>query len=476
MTTSQGAVERKVARNISAMTLGRIGQSVMGIFATAYMVRVLGPHSFGMLSFAMAIVSYFSLISSLGIPTLASRTLSRNLDNASEIASQMITLLFAMGFCSFLLLLCSIPLLRLTSLQSVVLVISGLQLILGPGAITWAFASLQKMSTPAIVALVGTGVRVGIVFLLVHNADDVVWATWATVSGALVTSIGQIWFLHRMCPLRWQFSWISARKILWTSAPMALSLMMTKIYGNSDSVILGYMKGAVSVGYYNAAYRLIWFLTSITELYIQTVFPVSSRLYKSHRELLVPFIQHNLEIASAVAMPIVMGGWIIAPRIIHLIYGNNYIEAVEPFRILLLVWGLVVITQHYGNTLIACNGEKLFSKGVTYGAVFNVLANIVVIPRYGITGAASATFATEILVFLYMVWAVHTKLGWYGPGWHRAVFVVVNTAILGVFVNGLAPYVDLPILVLGSVTVYINLTLITKVVSWNQLKLLFTRR
>lgn len=466
----------RVIQNVGIMTLGRISQSLLGIVALSVLARRLGPDRFGMLNFSAAILTYFSLLSSMGIPQMAMRQIARGQENIADMVNRTLSRLVALGAMAFFWLVVLSPILSLGPLQEIVLLVSGIELLVSAVKIPWAYAVMENMSIPAGAGLLGTVIRVGLVFALVHSPGDVVWAALATVGASAATAGLELWGFHRHYPIRLKFTGIAFISALRQSAPLAASALMTQIYGSMDSLFLGYFRGTATVGYYNAAYRLIWFLTSMIEFYVQTMFPIVSALYRDSPSSVTRFVARNFTSVLAVAVPITVGGWITAPNIIHMIYGPHYALSVTPFRLLLVGWLIMSVNVHYGNILVACDGESVFTQAVSVGAAVNVVGNLFMIPGWGMTGAAAMMILTESILGILFIRMATRRLGPYGPAASVVVRIFCNSLIMGGLTLIQLPYTVVGYWLPAAVFLYGILSVITQVVRWADLKRLFAQR
>ena len=114
--------------------------------------------------------------------------------------------------------------------------------------------------------------------------------------------------------------------------------------------------------------------------------------------LLPTSLRHSISIG----LPICVGGTLLAGPIITFIYGVKYSGSILPLRILIWNIGVIWISIHYGNTLIACDRQNRYLVGVSLGALSNIVLNLIFIPLYGMTAAAVTTVFSEIAVFAFM--------------------------------------------------------------------------
>jgi O-antigen/teichoic acid export membrane protein len=84
--------------------------------------------------------------------------------------------------------------------------------------------------------------------------------------------------------------------------------------------------------------------------------------------------------------------------VIVLIYGGAYVEAVRPLQILLITSSVIFLNVALVNPLLAWDRQTEYMKIIAVGALANVVMNVLLIPRFGIRGAAVATLLAEISV------------------------------------------------------------------------------
>lgn len=192
---------------------------------------------------------------------------------------------------------------------------------------------------------------------------------------------------------------ISWRNLLRQALPIGISLIMIRIIYNIDTVMLGFMRSDVEIGYYNAAYKIILPLIMVGVVYLDAIFPVLSNYYKTSLDSFTKLQNYTTKLMVAVALPLTMGGTILAKPIMNLVYGPKYDNGVIAFQLLIWVAALIYINSIYARGLWACNKQNQFLKIITVQAVSNIGLNFILISYWGIVGAAISTISAEILAF-----------------------------------------------------------------------------
>jgi len=89
---------------------------------------------------------------------------------------------------------------------------------------------------------------------------------------------------------------------------------------------------------------------------------------------------------------------LLAPGIINFIYGQNYAPAILAFQILMVTSGIIFLYTPLQQVLIIFDRQKKIFWVVLFGAIFNIILNSILIPKFSLYGAAAATVATHFLV------------------------------------------------------------------------------
>ena len=98
-----------------------------------------------------------------------------------------------------------------------------------------------------------------------------------------------------------------------------------------------------------------------------------------------------------------VGGIILAPKIINFFYGQEYSSSILAFQILIVMAGIIFLYDTFRQILIVSNQQKRFFWAVFFGALINVILNLILIPQFSLYGAALATVITSLLIFVILI-------------------------------------------------------------------------
>jgi len=394
---------RRAVKNFLSLSSAQIISQVIYFVIIVYLARILGARNFGKIGFAQAVVLYFMLIGNLGLSVLGVREVARDKDKIEKYASNIISLRLALALFSFILLLGFTVLINKSAEIKYLIIFYGFSLFSSALLVEWLFQGIERMEFIGISRVLNRIFYAASVLLVVKSSSQLLLIPYLWLGGALVAA-GFLFYIFAK-----HFGRISLRfdlplwKSLVTRAlPMGAAFIMIQIYYNFDILMLGFMKGEEVVGWYNAAYKLIFLVLAFIPIFINVIFPLMSKYHKESPEKLEILISSSTRLLSTVALPLGIGGTLLARPIMGFLYGESFSPGIIGFQI--LIWSVVIIYMRctYEQSFLACDQEKRYLFGVVLGAATNIGLNIVLIPYFSLTGAAIATVISEFVFSSYM--------------------------------------------------------------------------
>lgn len=180
---------------------------------------------------------------------------------------------------------------------------------------------------------------------------------------------------------------------------MGMYLLIFGAYDRAiDSMMIRRFMGVNEVAWYGLAYKIYASLQQPAYYLVSGIFPILSGNNKNKKGL----FWGSAGVLIVGAMTVLVGVWIFAPIMISILAGNGFEAAVPVLRILSIALVFSYLGHLVGFTLISRDGQReLLGLGIIV-LLFNFGANLVVIPRFGIEGAAWVTAATEAISLVLM--------------------------------------------------------------------------
>jgi len=387
-------------KNIIRLAAGDLVAKATSFVAFVYLARILGVASFGVLEFAGSVLAYLLLMADGGLEMWGIREAANTAD-IPALAARVVPLRLLLAALSFLTLLVLLPLFPHYPGLRAVLLVYGMTVFAQAVNLKWVFMGQQNMSGVARGLVLGQVLFAGAVIAFIHSPASVVWVAVFRLLSDLATAGYFAWWFGRVHGrFARNMTLRGNRAILEPALTIGFSLAMGLLNYNFDAVLLGFLRGPSVVGWYNAAYKLLLVGISVAISYFAGLFPALSRLYVENREQFRLLVRRTVELWLTFVVPLVVGGTFLASPIIRLLYGSAYAKSAAPFRILVWSAALVVLRWVYMDSLRATGHQALDLRCAITSASLNVALNILLIPRFGMIGAASAT------VFADLVWFV----------------------------------------------------------------------
>ncbi|MEI6213338.1 MAG: flippase [Desulfuromonadales bacterium] len=391
----------KMIGNTGWLFFDKILRMGIGLFVGVWVARYLGPELFGKYSYVLAFVALFSAFSNLGLEGIVIREIVRKPDCIDETLGSAFALKL---FGAVLTMLLSVIFVQATHPRDES--INILVLIVASGAFFQVFDTIdfwfqsQVNSRFTVVARNSAFLIVSFIkIILIWMSAPLVAFAWAGLTETALGACGLV-LAFRRTGLRlgsWKFCMTKARKLLAESWPLFLSMVFVTLYIKIDQVMVGQMLGDREVGIYSSAVSLVEVWYFIPMAIASSVFPaVINAKKKGENDYYAVFDKLYLImvwLSLAVAVPVTL----FAGPIVQMVFGPEYsggaaVLSISCWSGLFISFGLV---SNHWYLLENLNHYTLYRH--VLGAGINVALNMLLIPRYGINGAAFATLVTQFV-------------------------------------------------------------------------------
>lgn len=193
-------------------------------------------------------------------------------------------------------------------------------------------------------------------------------------------------------------------ELLYFSLPLFFSGIFVQIMGWADTLILGNLKSTFDVGIYNAAMPLATSLAMFLAAFTNIFFPIMNEL-KAKNKIKEVGITYSIvqRWLFMICLPIILFVILFSKNILIISFGNDYVSGNLVLVILIVASFVNVITGPCHQILMTFNKTKIIFFVNSIMAISNLILNIILIPKYGINGAAIATGITlalrELIIF-----------------------------------------------------------------------------
>ncbi len=391
--------ENRVLKNATWIIACKIAQSLVQFVIGMISARYLGKANYGVINYAASVTAFVLPLMKLGLDAILVHELVECPEKEGEIMGtsllmNIISSLLCMGgvvaFVSFAnygqsekIIVCS--------LYSISVFFAALEMMQ-----YWFQYKLLSKYSSLVMLIAYAFVSVYKIFLLA-TAKSV---TWFALSHAIeygIIGILLIVIYYKNGGQQLYFSWQRAKKMLSKSKHYIMAAMMIVVIQNTDIVMLSFMKSDSAAGIYAAAVTSVYVLQFVYVAIIDSFRPLilchkkenNTLSYENSVSRLYSIILY-LGIAQCIVF------FIFAKLIINVLYGIDYAESATVMRVLIFYLVFSLMGRVRNVWILAEEKQRYLWIINLSGALFNVVLNAVMIPFWGVCGAAFASLLTQV--------------------------------------------------------------------------------
>ncbi|MEH2255379.1 flippase [Nostoc sp.] len=390
---------RAIIANTGWLFADRILRMGASLVVGVWVARYLGVQQYGLFNYALAFVALFSPIFTLGLDDVVVRHLVRQLSNKEEILGTTFWLKFLGGIASVLLAVSTMFFLgEHETLKIWLVTILGIAGIFRASDTIELWFQSQVQSKYTVIAkntafLLNTVIKIA---LILTKAPLLAFAL-VTLAEFAMSAIGLliVYQIKGSSLWLWRWSFASAKTLMKESLPLIFSGFAIMIFMRIDQVMLGQMIGDSEVGVYSAAVRIseIWYF--IPGAIVSSVAPAIYAAKEKSESLYYQRIGQLLSLMTCISLGIALPMSFLSDKIIIVMFGSGYAEAGAILAV--HIWtSLFVFMGLATSPWFIAEGLNHVSLGKTlFGAILNIILNLLLIPKYAGLGAAIATIISQ---------------------------------------------------------------------------------
>lgn len=406
--------QKSVKLNIIMNFVLTISNFIFPLITFPYVSRVLLPVGTGKVAFATSIVSYFSMIGMLGIPTYGIRACAKVRDDRvklSKTVQEIIVINSIAMSISLMLYVLAIFLVPRMAQDKTLFIINIATLAFNLIGCEWLYKAMEQYAYITMRSIMLKLVSLFLMFLMVHQQSDYVIYGGITILASVGSNFFNFINLRKYLNLTWSPN-MNLRQHIKPILSFFMMTIATTVYTNLDSVMLGFMKGDEAVGYYNAAVKIKTILVSLVTSMGAVLLPRLSFYIKEGRdEEFKQLTIRSLQFVCFISIPLSMYFTLYAMEGVYFLSGDAYAGSIVSMQVIMPTLFFIGISNLLGiQILVPMDRERDVLNSVMLGAIINLLINVVTIPSFGATGAAFGTLVAEIIVTLYQVYVLRSFL------------------------------------------------------------------
>lgn len=400
-------IMNKILRNFLYLFFSNILTKLVVMLATINIAREFGPDNFGVFNFANVFVSYFLMLSSMGLQGLGIVKISKEKSQINKFVNNIVSLRIVLSITSYIILIILTNLTIKDNYLKNIIYITSISVLINSISIDWLYNAIQEIKYVAYSLIINNIAYfvLTVVPIYFNIYKNIYIVPMASIIAMFLSNIFLIYIYMKKFSMRLRLVFnISSFKIFLKEAwPFFFSGIFATINCNMDTLMLGFMKSNFEVGLYNSVYKLVNILTGITSIIFSPMYPVFIEYFNENKiNELTLLINRVRRIIYIVVIPIIVVAITLSRETILTLYGLNYINATKAFTILMIYVAIFYIREIYGYELTAWGLQKEYMNIVLISSMYNIVGNLLLIPKYSITGAAINTLISECINLTFM--------------------------------------------------------------------------
>ena len=392
----------KILGNATSVLSNDVVNRASTFFIYALIARRIGADGFGQLSLALTLYATFQVFAIAGLKTLATREIAKD---RSHTNLYLVNGLCVVIVASLLSVLCVAGLsLLLGYPRSTAIVIVTIALCLFPFSVSAMceaiFQGWERMQYIALANIPANCVKVGLAFAMLERGASIQQIALLLLGCQSVATLSEWILLKRLLEPKWTLDPKFALKMVRQTTTFLGIDGLIAVMGSTNLLMVSKFASQQDAGYYNAATQMLAPVALIFQNVAISVFPRMCQHFGSTRQSLRQVAEHTIELLLMIAVPTALGIYMLSESGLALLYVKRDFLAAAP-AVRILVWTLILsaITNVLGPVLIASLRERLSLRIVAINLTVSLLLGYILIPKFGVIGAAATALLTRIVDF-----------------------------------------------------------------------------
>ena len=385
--------------NVSWVFFGNLLYAIFAFFLNIFVARFLSKEDYGTINYIASWISFFNAFAVLGINNVINKYLDENTEKSNEyinsaMFARIISSILSIILLTFLMFIIehgNISIIYITLIYSLSFVFE-----IGQVLIYW-FRYKREAKIVAIMRLIAFLISAIVKMLAVLLFENIYLYTFGIVLETLLFSLLLIYKYRKEYTNKIKISKDKIVRILKTSYPFISASLLITIYAQTDKIMLKKMLSTSDVASYSVAVTIAGLMATFASAIIEGYRPEIISCFRTNKEMYFRRLRQLYCFIFWLCMCYGIFITIFSKYVILLLYGEKYLSSISALSI--IVW--YTSFSYFGvvNNLymVAENKERYVQITTLTGAITNILLNLLLIPKYGIVGAAIASLITQFI-------------------------------------------------------------------------------
>ena len=391
-------MSNSILKNISWNIYEKIVNFLNSIFVIFILTNYFGSFLFGSYSYAISIVSLFSFIAYFGLESIIINEIVKNKYKIGELMGSALLLLTISSLLTFIII-CSINYLFVEDRNLSILIFLYSFMVFSAPINVFQLYFNSKINLVEIfklkIALLIV-VLIGKILLVYFDMSIMAFIVLEAFSILALSCISLFFYYYKKNKILFKFSSLIFFDLLKKGLPLMISAGAIVVYGKIDIVLIKHFLDIEMVGIYSVAIKIseLWYVVPMSISAILFPLIVNAKNHSENKYLNQVFITSQVMIVVCSLFALIL--FFLVSNFIEHYLSDEYIGVGPLIKVFALCGPFVGLGYINGGCMVAENLLLFSMKRNIYGMLINIVLNIILIPLYGLYGAAISTLIAVI--------------------------------------------------------------------------------
>jgi len=393
-----------ITQNTTLLTGASILQKAVSFVYFTLVARFLGAENTSQYFLALSFALIFTVVADFGLTTVLTREISKYTDKAKIYLNSIFWVKLLFGIFTYVLIVVVANLLNYQELTKQLIYIAGITVFFDNlTSAGYAFFRAHKnllYESVAIFLSQLVTLLIGTVVLFMG------WSMAGLIVAFAIPSFINFWvcliYLKKKYGFTYSLVWDKkiVRLFLSIAVPFALAGIISRFYSYTDTLIMSKILTDAELGYWSVPYKIIFAFQFIPAALTISIFPVLSRSFVENKDRVEQVFRKGWSYLTIVSIPMAIGLFVLAKPVILKLYTVEYLPAIPVLQVLGFALIFIFLGYTNGTLLNAINRQKLLTSIIAGAWGVSIILNLILIPKFGIYGAAIASLASNFFFFV----------------------------------------------------------------------------
>lgn len=406
-------MKKSIAKNYFYNMAYQIIAIIIPIITTPYLSRVLGAENIGIYSYTMSITTYFVLFGSLGINLYGSREIAYYEDDKHKYSCIFWEIFFLKAFTMIISLIFFLLFFVIRNNDyRIYYVILAFELVASLIDISWFFQGIEEFKKTATRNMLIKIISILCIFLLVKSKNDFIIYFIIYVLSALLGNL-TLWMFVPKYLDKPNLNFSRIKKHIVPMFTLFIPQVALQVSTVLDKTMLGvFFDNKIEVGFYEQAQKIVRILLMVVTSLGLVIMPrIANRYAKKDIKEVEKYIEKSINATILISFPLIFGISVVSNNFVPVFFGNGYDRVIILLMFLSPILLFMGLSENLGKQyLLPTKQQKKFTISVFIGFIFNIIINILLIPKFGAIGASCATVIAEFIVIFIQIFMVSKEI------------------------------------------------------------------